>query len=127
MQDPDGTAAFCHHHNIMTNVSSNSPKLEEKYRPSCKNELMLQINKISFAEDNLDSMTTKCRDCVIFVLCTKNYYWTYCPEPLIGRAMENALNNPPCPVIFFTTLTSSSVHHSSHQLTTTFLSYYDVT
>ena len=39
MQDPDGDAAFCHHHNIMTNVSFNSPKLEEKYRPSCKNEL----------------------------------------------------------------------------------------
>ena len=39
MQDPDGAAAFCHHHNIMTNVSFNSPKLEEKYRPSCKNEL----------------------------------------------------------------------------------------
>ena len=34
MQDPDGTAAFFHHHNIMTNVI-----LEEKYRPSCKNEL----------------------------------------------------------------------------------------
>ena len=62
MQDPDGTAAFCHHHNSMTNVSFNSPKLEEKYRPSCKNELMLQMNKISFAEDNLDSMTTKCQD-----------------------------------------------------------------
>ena len=59
MQDPDGTAAFCHHHNIMTNVSFNSPKLEEKYRPSCKNELMLQMNKISFAEDSLDCMTTK--------------------------------------------------------------------
>ena len=44
MQDPDGTAAFCHHHNIMTNVSINSPKLEEKYRPSYKNELMLQMN-----------------------------------------------------------------------------------
>ena len=39
MQDPDGAAAFCHHHNIMTNVRFNSPKLEEKYRPSCKNEL----------------------------------------------------------------------------------------
>ena len=40
MQDPDGTAAFCYHHNIiMTNVSFSSPKLEEKYRPSCKNEL----------------------------------------------------------------------------------------
>ena len=76
MQDPDGTATFCHHLNIMTNVSFNSPKLEEKYRPSCKNELMLQMNKISFVEDNLDSMTTKCQDCVIFVLCTKHYYWT---------------------------------------------------
>ena len=53
MQDTDGTAVFCHHHNIMTNGSFNSPKLEEKYRPSCKNELMLQMNKISFAEDNL--------------------------------------------------------------------------
>ena len=74
MQDPDGTAACWHHHNIMTNVSFNSLKLEEKYRPNCKNELMLQMNKISFAEDNLDSMTTKCQDFVIFVLCTKNYY-----------------------------------------------------
>ena len=74
MQDPDGTAAFCHHHNIMTNVSS--LKLEEKYRPSCKYELMLQMTKISFAEDNLDFMTTKCQDYVIFVLCTNNYYRT---------------------------------------------------
>ena len=42
------------------------------------------------------------------------------------RASEgNALNNPPCPIT--PTLTSSSVHHSSHQLTTTFLSYYNVT
>ena len=47
-----------------------------------------------------------------------------CPEPL-GREKENALNNPPCPIT--PTLTSSSVHHSSHQLTTTFLSYYNVT
>ena len=39
MQDPDGAAAFRHHHNIMTNVSFNSPKLEEKFRPCCKNEL----------------------------------------------------------------------------------------
>ena len=39
MQDPDGAATFCHHHNIMTNVSFNSHKLEEKYTPSCKNEL----------------------------------------------------------------------------------------
>ena len=36
MQDPDGTAAFRHHN--MTNVST-LPKLEEKYRPSCNNEL----------------------------------------------------------------------------------------
>ena len=41
------------------------------------------------------------------------------PEPPIRRAEENALNNPPCPIT--PTLTSSSVHHSSHQLTTTFL------
>ena len=39
MQDPDDIAAFYHHHNIMTNVSFNSPILEEKYRPSCKNKL----------------------------------------------------------------------------------------
>ena len=39
MQVPDGAAAFCYRHNSMTNVSFNSPKLEEKYRPSCKNEL----------------------------------------------------------------------------------------
>ena len=50
--------------------------------------------------------------------------WT-CPEPFIGRAKENALNNPPCPIT--PTLTSSSVHNSFHQLTTTFLSYYNVT
>ena len=31
------------------------------------------------------------------------------PEPLIGRAKENALNNPPCPIT--PTLISSSVHH----------------
>ena len=37
---------------------------------------------------------------------------TTCPEPLIGRAKENALNNPPCSIT--PTLTSSSVHHSSH-------------
>ena len=48
-----------------------------------------------------------------------------CPEPLIGRAEEKAGNNPPCPIT--PTLTSSSVHHSSHQVTTTFLSYYNVT
>ena len=76
MQDPDGTAAFRHHYNIMTNVSFNCSKLEEKNRPSCKNELMLQMNKISFAEDSLDCMTTKFQNCVIFVLCTKSYYWT---------------------------------------------------
>ena len=40
------------------------------------------------------------------------------PEPLIRRAKENALNNPPCPIT--PTLTSSSVHHSPPQLTTTF-------
>ena len=35
------------------------------------------------------------------------------------RASEgNVLNNPPCPIT--PTLTSSSAHHSSHQLTTTF-------
>ena len=74
MLDPDGAAAFCHHHNIMTNASFNSAKLEEKYRPSRKNELVLQMNKISFAEGSLDYMTTKCQNCVISVLCTKSYY-----------------------------------------------------
>ena len=39
MQDPVGTTAFCHHHNIMTNVSFNSPNLEAKYMPTCMNEL----------------------------------------------------------------------------------------
>ena len=38
---------------------------------------------------------------------------------------ESGGNNLPCPIT--TTLTSSSVHHSSHQLSTTFLSYYNVT
>ena len=75
LQDPDGAAAFCHHHNIMTNVSFNSPKLEEKYRPSCKNELNA-TNDISFAEDSLDCMTTKYQNCVIIVICTKSYYRT---------------------------------------------------
>ena len=42
-----------------------------------------------------------------------------CPEPLIGRAKEKALNNPPCPI--------TPHDDSSHQLTTTFLSYYNVT
>ena len=42
------------------------------------------------------------------------------PRTLIGRAKENALNNPPCPITPTLTL-------SSHQLTTTFLSYYNVT
>ena len=46
-------------------------------------------------------------------------------EPLIGRAKEKALNNLPCPIT--PTLTASPVHHSSHKLTTTFLSYYNVT
>ena len=36
-----------------------------------------------------------------------------------------ALINSPCPIT--PTLTSSTEHHSSHQLTTTFLSYYNVT
>ena len=44
---------------------------------------------------------------------------------LDDEARENALNNPPCPITL--TLTSSSLHHSSHQLTTTFLLYYNVT
>ena len=48
-----------------------------------------------------------------------------CPKPLIERAKDNALDNPPCPII--PSLTSSSVHCSSHQLTKTFLSYYNVT
>ena len=65
MQDPDGAAAFCHYHNIMTNVSLNSPKLEKKYRPAARMNWMLQMNKISFAEDSLDCMTTKCQKCVL--------------------------------------------------------------
>ena len=47
------------------------------------------------------------------------------PEPIIGRGKEKALNNLPCPIT--PTLTASSVHHSSHKMTTTFLSYYNVT
>ena len=46
-------------------------------------------------------------------------------NPFIGRAKENTLNNPPYPIN--PTLTSSSVHHLSHQLTTTFFPYYNVT
>ena len=37
MQDPDSTSAFCHHNK--TDVSFNSTKLEEKYRPTYYNEL----------------------------------------------------------------------------------------
>ena len=47
------------------------------------------------------------------------------PRTPYRAAKESALNNPPCPIT--PTLTSSSVHRSSHQLTTTFLSYYNVT
>ena len=43
----------------------------------------------------------------------------------LKRPFVPALNNPPCSIT--PTLTSSSVHHSFHQLTTTFLSYYNVT
>ena len=66
MQDPDGTAAFCHHHNIMTNVSFNSPKLEEKYRPSYIAELVLQLNELSFAGDSLDCMPNLRNDCFMY-------------------------------------------------------------
>ena len=41
-----------------------------------------------------------------------------CPERLIGRAKKNALHNLPCSIA--ATLTSSTVHHSSHQLTGAF-------
>ena len=41
----------------------------------------------------------------------------------IGRAKESTWNNPPCPS---PNLTSSSVHHSFHQRTALFLSYYNV-
>ena len=51
--------------------------------------------------------------------------WRFRPSILIGGAKENTLNNPPCPIT--PTLTSSSVHRLSHQLTTMFLSYYNVT
>ena len=44
------------------------------------------------------------------------------PRTTYRVSEENTLNNPPCPI----TLTSSSVHHLSHQLTT-FLIYYNVT
>ena len=64
---------------------------------------------------------TKCSNITLLLL----YYSLILLIPLIGRAKENALNNPPCPIT--PTLISSSVHHSSHQLTTTFLSYYNVT
>ena len=44
MQDPDGTAAFCHHHNIVTSVTFNPPKLYRmKTMPElCKNCLMYE-------------------------------------------------------------------------------------
>ena len=72
MQDPDGAAAFCYHQNIMTNVSFNSPKLEENIGLATRMNWMLQMNKIYFAEDGLDCMTTKCQNFVIIVLCTKS-------------------------------------------------------
>ena len=73
MQDPDGTAAFCYHHDIMTNVSFYYPKLEKNIGPAARMNWMLEMNEISFAEDSLDCMTTKCKNCVIIVLCTKSY------------------------------------------------------
>ena len=39
-------------------------------------------------------------------------------NPLSGERRKKTPNNPPCPIT--STLTSSFVHHSSHQLTTTF-------
>ena len=70
MQDPIGAAAFCHHHNIMSNVSLNSPKLEKNIGLAARMNWMLQMNKITFAEDSLDCMTTKCQNCVIIIeLC----------------------------------------------------------
>ena len=75
MQDPDGAAAFCHHHIIMTNVSFN-PNWKKNIGLAARMNLMLQMNKISFAEDSLDCMTSKCQKCVIIVLWTKSYYRT---------------------------------------------------
>ena len=74
MQDPDGAAAFCHHHNIMTNVSF--PNWKKNIGLAARMIWMLQMNKISFVEDSLDCMTTKCQKCVVIVLCTKIYYRT---------------------------------------------------
>ena len=75
MQDPDGAAAFCHHHNIMTNLSFKSHQLKN-IGLAARINWMLQMNKIAFAEDSLDCMRTKCQKCVIIVLCTKSYYRT---------------------------------------------------
>ena len=61
MQDPDGNAAFCYHHNIMTNVSFNSPKLGKIIGLAARMNWMLQMKKIYFAEDSLDfAMTLGC-------------------------------------------------------------------
>ena len=40
------------------------------------------------------------------------------PRTSYQASKGNASNNPPCPITL--TITSSSVHHSSYQLTTTF-------
>ena len=72
MQDPDGTAAFCHNYNNMTNVSFSN--LKKNVGLAARMNCMLQMKKILFAEDSLDCMTTKCQNCVLIVLCTKSYY-----------------------------------------------------
>ena len=46
-------------------------------------------------------------------------------SPFSGERIKTPLNKTPCPIT--PTLTSSYVHHSSHELTTTFLSHYNVT
>ena len=60
-----------------------------------------------------------CFDAVYKVTLDWNYFATS-----HGIGSVDALGGK-CPIT--PTLTSSSVHHSSHQLTTTFLSYYNVT
>ena len=52
MQDPNGTAAFCHH--IMSNVSFNSTKEKGNIALATIMNWMLQMNEKSFAEDSLN-------------------------------------------------------------------------
>ena len=62
---------------------------------------MQQMNKISFAEDSLDCMTTKCQKCVIILLCKKSYYRTLqLPKVVLGMIFVCYCKGQPCNLFF---------------------------